>query len=101
MKDKNFKASAVFELVTYKSVANPLPHCARLLDISFGKEMIHKIILDFIVISIGCTSQHGVAPYHLIISLTSSAYISKSHKIYVTASIQQTQKMANFGYYKG
>lgn len=61
-KVKITKAPTGFELITYRLVVNTLTHCATLLMNYVGKDWVKiKIILDFIFISIGSTSQYGVS----------------------------------------
>lgn len=48
-KVKFINAPADFELVTYRSVVNPLTDGAKLLDNNFGNETIYKITLVFVV----------------------------------------------------
>lgn len=43
-KVKFINAQADFELVTYRSVVNPLSHGAKLLDNNFGNKTIYEII---------------------------------------------------------
>mgnify|MGYP005952079729 CR=1 FL=1 len=46
-KVKNLKSPAGFELMTYKSVVNPLTHCATLIGDNNGKETTYVITLHF------------------------------------------------------